>query len=164
MSRNGEWIEKVHLGKNAEILPQLFAYNLTMSALLYKIHANILLEHQKRLHIRGYHIPSDFYVSTFLASYHVNNGFPFADRFNEIIQRVQSAGLYDKWGAELYDEVKHGVFSMNRGDYIAKDEETEIDSMSMPRFIIYGWILGAVLLVLEILTAKIVTMRTPFTR
>lgn len=152
------WTSKVHLRKSSDLLPQIFAYNTTMSVLLFKTHVNVLLEHQKRMTIRGYHIPTQFYIFKFLSFYHVNNDFPFIERFNEIIQRLQSAGMYEKWTGELYDEVKSQVFSKNRSDYVTTSEETEIDSFPIPKFIIYGWTVGIMVLILEIISSKIATV------
>lgn len=149
-SKHGNWTNKVHFRKNAELLPQIFTYNTTMSVLLFQTHVKILLEHQKRLNIRGYHMPTHFYILKFLSSYHVNVDFPFIERFNEIIHRLQSAGLYEKWTGELYSEVKDRVFSANRSDYMGTSDESEIEMFPMPKFIIVGWIVGMIVLIFEI--------------
>lgn len=91
----------------------------------------------------------------FLSSYHVNNDFPFIERFNDIIQRLQSGGLYEKWTGELYSEVKSKSFSTNRSDYMGTSKETEIDLFPIPKFIVYGWIVGLIVLILEIIWKRI---------
>lgn len=152
ISKHGGWNNKVHLIQNAELLPQIFAYNTTISVLLFKSHVKILVEHQKRLNIRGYHIPTQIYILKFLSSYHINADFPFIERFNEIIHRLLNAGLYDKWTNELYSEVKGKVFSANRRDYnIGTHEESEIEMLPIPTFIIYGWIVSIIVLIFEII-------------
>lgn len=149
LSKHGGWTNKVHFKRSAELLPQIFTYNTTISILLFKSHVKILLEHQKRLHIRGYHIPTQMYVFKFLTSYHINADFPFIERFNEIIHRLQSAGLYDRWTGELYSEVKNKVFSANRSDDMGKREESETEMF--PKIIIYGWIVAIIVLIFEII-------------
>lgn len=159
ISNYDHWTNRIYLRRSADLLPEIFSYNTSMAVLLFKTHVNVLLEHQKRLNIRGYHIPTEFYILKFLCSYHVNNDFPFIERFNDIIQRLQSGGLYEKWTGELYDEVKGKAFPTNRSGYIATSKEIEIDLFPIPRFIIYGWFGALIMLILEIVWKRVARLK-----
>lgn len=76
----------------------------------------------------------------------VKYDFPFTDRVNEIIHRITTAGLYDKWwrDARIEDKLYRSVMA-----------EAHTDRVSAPVFIIYGWIAGIIVLIIEINWKKI---------
>lgn len=83
-------------------------------------------------------------------SYSARDDFPFIDRVNEIIQRVTTAGLLDKW---LYDASDYDK------EFRIIATETHTDHFYAPLFIVYGWIAGLVVLVIEVNWKKIIAIK-----
>lgn len=79
-------------------------------------------------------------------SHRLRNDFPFIDRFNDIIQRITTAGLYDKWwkDATIEDKLFRSVAA-----------ETHTDRFTTPEFVVYGWIAGFIVLIIEVNWKKI---------
>lgn len=89
---------------------------------------------------KNYHI-TPIQLQRIWYSHHVRYDFPFIDRVNEIIQRITTAGFYDKWwrDATIEDKIFRSVV-----------EETQTDHFSAPAFIIYGWIVGFIVFIVEV--------------
>ncbi|KAG4067608.1 hypothetical protein HA402_005380 [Bradysia odoriphaga] len=88
------WEDKIRVDANVNSIVE--TYNRSMGYLSSLHTANQLLRIQKKLGIKGYHI-TERRIANFFNSYIVHEAFPFIERLNEIIQRLQSAGLYDEW-------------------------------------------------------------------
>lgn len=94
-----------------EFLHQIFSFNTSICFVYWGSKVKNLLEHQKRLNIRGFRIPTQTISQSVYRSYVVPVDYPLKDCFNEIIQWVMSAGLYRKWTDESYFEfIEKGSF------------------------------------------------------
>lgn len=96
--------------------------------------AKFMCKH-KRYHITPIQLQRIWY------SHNVRYDFPFIDRVNEIIQRITTAGLYEKWwtDATVEDKLFRSVVT-----------EAHTDRFSAPVFIIYGWVAGIVVFLIEL--------------
>lgn len=75
--------------------------------------------------------------------YNVRYDFPFTERINEVILWAQAAGLYDQWWVG------------KKAEHISRDAKgSQIESFSFPTFIVYGWVAGFIVLVMEIIWKK----------
>lgn len=107
---------------------------------------------QKRLNIIGYH-NTNIEIARFLFSYPVGETFLFTERLNEIIHRLHSAGLHDQWLRKDYAaEVKFRLKIV--WESMQKQEQAADNVLQFPFFIVYGWIGGIVVLVIEIIWKK----------
>lgn len=142
-----DWSHKIVAIDLSEFRQFTLTFNTSISFIYFGSKAKMLLEHQKRSNFRGYHIPRQFILQRFFA-YVVPIDCPFKERFNEIIHWTRNAGLFEKWIQDSYNEfVERKYFLKNRGD---AEEEADIERFSVPIFIVYGWIGGVILLVIEI--------------
>lgn len=100
----------------------------------YNSIAKFMCKH-KRYHITPIQLQRIWY------SHNMRYDFPFIDRVNEIIQRVTTAGLYEKWwtDATVEDKLFRSVVA-----------ETHTDRFSAPVFIIYGWVAGIIVFLIEL--------------
>lgn len=94
---------------------------------------------------RKYHV-SKVNLQLMWFSYNARYDFPFMERVNEIIQWIKVSGLYDKW--------RHHFAVLHRAQYKIDFTEKAIETVSVPVFIVYGYIVGGILLILEILCKK----------
>lgn len=138
-----DWNDKVS-GPSSTKVVKIGTFNRSTSFLIQLDRAKLLSEYQKQSNIKGYHI-ANLRFFKYYASFPVRNGFPFIERFNEIIHRIQSSGLYEKW---LRDYLI--LFTKAEG-LINYDDESTIEKFTVPLFIVYGWIAGTILLVIEII-------------
>lgn len=149
--KHGNWHNKVRVTNTNDFFRQIRHFNTSISFLWPNGRARTLLEYQKRLNVRGYHI-SKLQIFKYVGSYPVSDDFPFVDRFNEIINRIRSSGLYGKWWRENVSKfIKSEV--LKRVDFVSTSNETK--RFSVPIFIIYGWCISIIVLVFEIIWKNI---------
>lgn len=89
---------------------------------------------------KSYHI-TPIQMQRIWYTYNTRPDFPYVERFNEIIQRVTTAGLYEKWWRDATPEDK--LFQ-------TAGTGTHADQFSIPFFIVYGWVIGLIVFVIEI--------------
>lgn len=111
---------------------------------------NTILRAQKRLNIKGYH-KTEITISSRLFSYRLSKKFIFFERFNEIIHRMQNAGLYGLWEQQGYAIREQNILKKNLEHFIIHGLTEEETSFRFPIFIAYGWLIGILLLILEII-------------
>lgn len=155
MAPNFDWSTKVRLESLDELNHQIFIFNSTMSFLSNPSTAQFVLNIQKRLNIRGYHI-SEAYLFKTLIAFPVSKKFPFAERLNEIVFRIRSAGLIYKWEDDERSQYESKLLRKYKSyfDWLRNRNEADVDKFPFPNFIFYGWIASAVILVIEIVWKK----------
>lgn len=151
LSKHGDWSEKVSPTSTMDINQQIFTFNNSISFPTLYTHAKMILDIQKRLDIRGYHIPSELYLFKSLFSYSVNDNFPFIERLNDIIHSIKGAGLFEKWMMEHNEIVTKIIIRENRGG-VKKSED--IDNFPIPTVVVYGWIVSIIVFFIEIIWKK----------
>lgn len=126
---------------------------------------NTILRAQKRLNLKGYH-KTQIRISNRLFSYRASRKFLFFERFNEIIHRIQSAGLYSLWERQGYAVREKNILKTNL-EHLRIHRQTDNEtSFQFPIFIVYGWLTGILLLIIEIICKhfKIAGMMRRFLR
>lgn len=113
-------------------------------------HGKRLLRVQKRLNIRGYHISQVQGILPKVVVYKVLESFPFKELFNDIIHRIRSAGLIEKWSKENELKLEEKIFEKNKMN-IEKEDHSDDGGLM---FIVYGWIASAILFICEIILKK----------
>lgn len=151
---NMKLTQKVVLISPGELFDRVYSFNTSISFYYEIFGAKILLEIQKRLNIRGYHIPTQYYISKTINSYVVHMNSPFKERFNEIIHWVRNAGLYDKWYDNYAKAIRIHKFNCSCDFPHAIDEA---DNSFPILALIYGWIASGVVFIVEITWKKILT-------
>lgn len=143
--RFGDWSNRVYVfGSKAS--------SSSSSILSDPLMANIIVRVQKRLNTkyRAMHISQIRLFSGHL-SYKMNENFPFMERLNELIHRINQFGLYDKWQED---------FKYEREILLTKAyARLSIHLVSsyfdgFPTFIVYGWIAGTIAFLLEVFHKK----------
>lgn len=107
---------------------------------------------QKRMNMKRYYNPQ-LQIAKTLVSYRLNDKFLFFDRFNEITQRLRTAGLLALWVRRQYVLYERTVLAENV-EHRGNTEDVDVQIVEFPMFIVYGWILSAIVLVVEILSSK----------
>lgn len=152
---NIDWRNKMAAISLEEFRQQILSFNTSICFIYWESKVKNLLEHQKRLNIRGFRIPTQTIIQS-VYSHIVAVDYPLKDCFNEIIQRIMCAGLYWKWTDESYFEfVERGYFTERH----VNDEEYGNEKYYVPIFIVYGWIGSGFVFVIEIIWNRIYAER-----
>lgn len=146
-----EWDSHIVVDEGADI-DFTSLYNKTNAFLLDSYVVDILLRTQKRLNIKGYHRPH-IQISKLLFTYMVHKRFLFFERLNDIVQRLKSAGFYDLW-LRRDGSVLEGMVRTLNLVLLHRRQATSVERLQFPTFIVYGWLAGFVVFVLEIIWKK----------
>lgn len=148
LSKHSDWSDKFRLAEFEVVDKEMKMYNTSISFLERLSYANFALDNQKRLNIRGYHIPQ-LDIDKYVVSYPVHDDFPFIGRLNEIIHWIRDAGLYEKWRRE---DSNGFVINISKNIKSLKSrEQSEVERFEVPMFIVYGWCTGGIVFVIEII-------------
>lgn len=145
------WSNKIIVLEGQQYYEQLIMYNTSISILTSPKYMHLLLRLQKRLSIKGFHNPR-IEISKYLAAPFVFNKFLFFERLNELTHRIQSAGLYDLWWRKSHIEMEKKIIKTNVER--SRNQNKVVENFEIPIFIIYGWLAGVIVLVLEIVWKK----------
>lgn len=115
-------------------------------------YADFILKLQKRLNLKGYYNPK-IIISQSLMSYDVNDKFPFFERLNEIISLLQSAGLFDLWQRRILANDEKVIVKLYL-ERLRNPQDIDVERFPFPMFVVYGWITGVIVLVIEIISKK----------
>lgn len=132
LAKYDDWGGRMRVNNSSEVIRQIVS-DTTFSFVEYESTARGICKYRK-FHITQIQLQWIWY------SYNVRYDFPFTKHVNEVIQWVQSAGLYKKWWRDFDEEQLWKSYG----------NESHADSFSVPIFIVYGWIAGLIVLVLEV--------------
>ncbi len=155
---HGGWGEKVLESSVDEVVMEISNFNTSMAYPLFDNKAQAMLEVQKRLNIKAYHLMTNTNIDNFLFSFDLNEYFPFIEPINDIIHRLQAAGLMDKWfkDGEL-NRIKYILRWWKDSPYLQSNVNngSDNDGLSMYTVVWCGWISSTILFVCEIVWMKI---------
>ncbi len=149
--KNVNWTDRVRTIDNYFLFNELVhSFNTSMAFIRDKYRADIQLNAQKRLNIRGYHI-SQVRLCPEIFTFLLNSDFPFIERVNEIIHRVTQSGLTSQWDLKRSAEYEEQLLEKN-GEILGKREEVNVNNVDSDlTLILYGWVASAIVFVLEII-------------
>lgn len=146
LKHEGNFSLKMRVIDYEKFVQQIIA-EVTFSFAEYNSIAKFMCKHKK------YYI-SPIQMQRIWYSHNLRHDFPFIDRINDIINRIKTAGLYEKWWRDATVEDK--VFRNGT------TEQAHGDTFSTPIFIVYGWIVGGVVFVIEVNWKKFKRIRIKF--
>lgn len=140
-----DWKNRIEVSKSInENVNQIYNYDTRFAYYYSSIRTDILLERQRRLPIRGFHVPRQ-YLRTALNAYAIGSRAPFRERVDYLIMQAFSAGLYDKWKRDTFGNLTEtGYF--DRFEVI--NDELE-QTFAIPFMIFYGYVLSIVVFLFE---------------
>ena len=80
-------------------------------------------------------------------SFWVNKAFRFLDRLTEIVTRIESAGLYEKWNSD--DQRTFEFQVVKKYKLLNRTEERKTETFSFPMIVVYGWFSSVIVFVVE---------------
>lgn len=107
---------------------------------------------QKHLEINSYH-RTKIEISIRPVSYPVNKRFLFFERLNELIHLTHSSGLFEHWYRQFLTTKENEIKRLLLPSVIV-EEPHDSSLADFPFFIVYGWLTGVVVLLVEIIWKK----------
>lgn len=158
ISKHGGWIEKFHEVLGDEITAEIETFNGSIAFFSNEADAQVLLDVQKRLGLEAYHLLRDNFFAKNLISFEVRPDYPFVEPINDIIHRLQSGALIDKWMKEQREENEQFLLYLNQ---LSTRIESPTDEFSfMFLFVLWcGWMASGVVFLCEIIWNRIQSHR-----
>ena len=93
-------------------------------------------------------------------AYAVKMEFPFINRIQQILDILQSSGLFQKW---TNDHVLQGYKNIRKGNENAVGEST-VSEVPLYEYIVYGWAASCVVFAIELAWHKLSKAKFQFRR
>lgn len=157
ISNHSGWINQMHLMKPADILKEMSAFNNSGAVPVFYGHAATMLDIQKRLGVKAYHLLSKTIMTKYLLSYRARPDYPFVEAISTIIHRLHCSGLVGKWIGEDYggianDVLRHRLKISNEPGVIM---ESGMETFTVPTAVWCGWIASIIIFVCELMWTKV---------
>lgn len=148
-SKYQDWNDKISVMEYQQLFKQVQLFDISTAYLLGGSDVYALQKIQKLLGIRGY-FNTEIQIANLLNLYPINENFLFFEKLNEIILRIHGAGLYVVWVRDLFAESENRIVVSNRERLEYQQVISDVETFEFPMLIVYGWIAGSVVLVVEI--------------
>lgn len=150
LSEHYDWSKKV-IANNGLYYANFREYNRSAALLIDVKDMNLMLEGQKRLNIKIVRNPG-IQVFKDVCTYFIVPKFLFFQRFNDIVQRVKSAGLYDLW-EQRYTYVRVKMI-VGENIHLRNQIEIVVENFEFPMLVVYGWFASIIVFFIEIICKK----------
>lgn len=160
LSNYGDWSNKVYGMDSGKLEDVAISFNNSISFFTNSAIARAFLEAQKRLDLKVYHVLSETVFVRYLMTYQVAPEFPFRDALNDLIHRLNSAGLIDKWIKQRDEGHIEMLWKRNLNRLVTKEE----DEFSVPTVVWCGWIASAISFICEIIWSRVKSVKRNFLR
>ncbi len=144
-----DWSNRIFIVNITELNNRRDLYDRSAMYLTIERLSDRLVNVQKIMQIKGYRAVERGIMKA-IVIFPVNQEFPFIERLNNILHRMKSSGLYNYLQLQQDMKDSNKILKLNR-DYLGNKTETIGNSDMFPIFIAYGWFVGIVLFVVEII-------------
>lgn len=151
------WSDKIHESNTNQLAKEIRSFNNSIAFFTLDENMKIYLEVQKRLALKAYHVLGEVVLARYLVSYKISSKLPFDRSVNDIVHRLNAAGLMDKW---FKDENEIGVREVCRRNLklqtgISNDSDMDTGKFSVPTAVWCGWIASVIVFICEIILHRI---------
>ena len=152
----GGWIDKIHTVPYDQLSQEENKFNDSIAAFMFNWQAEPYLEAQKRLGLKAHHLLREIPFGRYPINFELTSTFPFVEPIQDIIHRMNCAGLIDKWIQEESDGIMKGLVNKNiqRRNHIQLNVN-EFSALTLWYVVSCGWILSAVAFICELIWKKI---------
>lgn len=157
ISPHGGWSEKVHATNYDKLRKEAMTFNNSIAFFGQSDEIKLLLQTQKRLNIKAYHVITETYLPKYFTSFLLNQNFPFTESINDIIHNFQSAGLIHKWINMDLELLSQNLLKNNRNLTLKLSSESHSGKFTIPTVVWYGWMTSGISFICEIIWKKIKT-------
>ncbi len=157
LTQYGGWSDKVIAMNLLQLRKEFHEFNNSIAIYTVDYDGQQVLEVQKRLSIKAFHLLTEMYLEKYFVSYQLNYSFPFTERINEIIHRLQSAGLIAKWFEEVNQEAINNLWrsKLSLRYKTVSNGSSDSGEFIVPTVVWCGWIASVIVFGCEIVWNKI---------
>lgn len=145
------WDEKIFIMEPASYRKQFYNFNHSQSYVINDRYFDMMLRIQRRLNVRGYY-DTGTVVATSFSMFPISETVLFPDKRNEVILWLHSSGLFHRWMVQFFATTEKRIIAAHRKKI--KNQQATSDVLEFPIFIAFGWIVGVIILFIEILWAR----------
>lgn len=153
-TRYGGWNNRVIGVAFKQLSDEIATLNNSIAFFVDYDEASVLLEVQKKMSVKAYHLLGEHFFYKQLISFGFTPHFPFIECVNDIIHRLSRAGLTDKWGREGSERIAKTLWKLNLNREM-NNEVSSIGEFAVPTIVWCGWIASTVVFICEIFWHKI---------
>lgn len=158
LSKYSGWEGKVHGINHRQLEHDIWMFNNSIAFFAFDNEANVLLDLQKRLGLKAYHMLNDIFLGKYLIGFIVHPEFPFTEFINGIVHRLNDAGLIDKWLKEHSENFMEIYWQFSRHRQIIN--KAEVDEFVVPTVVWGGWIASTIVFVCEIVWSQVKSIKS----
>lgn len=155
LSKRDGWTDKVYEMSLKKQSKEVKSFNNSIAFFASDLEAGSFLEVQRRLNLKAYHLLSGNFFDNSLSSYLIRPDFPYIEAINDIIHRLNGAGLIGKWTMERNAKMVKMLMKRNRNRHIKIGDESGTDEFTVPTAVWCGWIASVVAFIFEIIWHKV---------
>ncbi|XP_037030440.1 uncharacterized protein LOC119070280 [Bradysia coprophila] len=152
LSKYGGWSDKFHGIQMDQLKKEIGTFNNSIAFFAFDYQAQALLEVQKRLSLKAFHLLRDTFLAKYPISFEIRLNFPFIEQINVIIHWLNDAGLINKW-VEDSDEVKE-MCKINISPPIKISGESDLGEFAVLTVMWCGWIASVMVFIGEVIWNK----------
>lgn len=152
---HGGWNDRIHEIEDVQLYKEISSFNDSIAYVLnYERQGiQVYLEVQKRLSLKAYHLISEPLLQS-LVSFSVSSNFSYTGSINDIIHRLNNAGLMSKWIKDTDDVVINDLMKSHYYRELKVSNKTDSEDFVVPTLLWSGWIASGILFVCEIIWKK----------
>lgn len=155
MTNYDQWASKVH-GMNFDSLAyEGQTFNKSISFFISGEQGSLLLEAQRRLSLKAYHKLGNSTLQRYLLSFRVGPNFAYVESVNDIIHRLNCAGLINKWRNEQNEELMQQILKLNVNRHLQVGKAEDSYEFAIPTVVWSGWIVSGIVFICELIWNKI---------
>lgn len=152
------WNSRVFETNLMQLSKEILKFNNSIAFFLENDQARALLEVQKRLSLKAYHLLIEEFSFKTLISFRLSPDFPFTEYLNDVSLRLSRAGLTNNWLKEDNEYMFQDAWKLNLNREI--HEEPSVSEFTVPTIVWCGWITSVLVFICEIFWNKVKGKKT----
>lgn len=152
LSHHGGWGKKVQSTDSDQLFRKVQSYNSSVAFVGFTNEVQLHMKTQKRLGVKAYHLITQPYLVKAPVGFMVFGNFPFIEPINDLVHRLLSAGLIQKWMIDQEHITLNNLFRQRVHLQVKPSVESRSisEEFGVPNFVWCGWMASVILFICEI--------------
>lgn len=151
LSHHGQWSAQIRPLNSTQLGKEMESFSNFVAIAMFDETAKVLLEAQKQLNLKAYHVMSETNIMTYILLYRTQTNFFFIEYLNDIIHRYESAGLFDKLMKNYRQEMVGELLKRNLNVRLRTSNDAQF---TIPTVIWIDWTASVIVFICEIIWQK----------
>lgn len=154
ITKYGAWLDKIHVYD--KLRTEINTFNNSIAFCVPSSDGQVMLEVQKRLSLKAYHIMGDIFLT--VRAFPVNSEYPYTEYINNILHTLNAGGFIDKWTNDRLAKYKEELWKYNI-DLGTINNDSNVGDFEVPTIIWSGWIVSVAVFVCEIIWNRLASCK-----